>query len=434
MSRIFNRIILFAALAMLPVLSSKAQSGAYSSYSPYSVFGIGDISKASTTYSNGMGGVGIAGRDNRYINYMNPAAITARDTLAFMMDFGISSQNKIFRQGEMRSANNALNISNIAFSVPIYKKSAMVFGISPFSDVGYNFSYNKADPEYTVLSYSSAGDGSIYQLFGGAAVTLWKNLSIGVQAVYYFGNIDKKTNMDFLGSTFRDISSGYVLQLEGIAGKFGVQYQIPIKDMYMTIGATYRTGSRLGGYVRDYKLATLSKITDTLKYNIDTLAKTRNVRIASEFGVGISLHKPEKWNLEINYLYSDWTRSGFDSATGFSNEGVSKFSTTFSQSVRAGFEYIPNRNDIRYYMRRCAYRVGAYYDKAYYKLDGNTVNSFGLTFGVTLPVFRLYNGVSLGLDLGQRGSLAGNMTRERYINFSVGFNIHDIWFRKQRYE
>ena len=434
MSKISYRIILFVILTFIPVLDVFAQSGAYSSYSPYSVFGIGDISKVSTAYSNGMGGVGIAGRDNRYLNYMNPASVTAMDTLSFMMDFGLYSQNKIFRQGNLKSANNSFNISNIAFSAPIYKKSAMVFGICPFSNVGYNFSSNKVDPEYAVLSSSSAGDGSIYQLFGGAGATLWKHFSIGAQAIYYFGNINKKTNMDFLGSSFRDISSGYIVQLDGFAGKFGLQYEIPIKDMYMTIGATYRTGSRLGGYVREYKMATLSKITDTLKYNIDTLANTRKVRIASEFGVGISFHKPEKWNLEVNYTYSDWTRSGFDTTVGFANEGESKFSTTFSQSIRAGFEYIPNRNDIRYYMRRCAYRVGAYYDKDYYKLDGKTINSFGLTFGFTLPVFRLYNGMSFGLELGQRGSLSGNMTREIYMSFSVGFNIHDIWFRKHRYE
>ena len=139
MSKISYRIILFVILTFIPVLDVFAQSGAYSSYSPYSVFGIGDISKVSTAYSNGMGGVGIAGRDNRYLNYMNPASVTAMDTLSFMMDFGLYSQNKIFRQGNLKSANNSFNISNIAFSAPIYKKSAMVFGICPFSNVGYNF-------------------------------------------------------------------------------------------------------------------------------------------------------------------------------------------------------------------------------------------------------------------------------------------------------
>ena len=62
------------------------------------------------------------------------------------------------------------------------------------------------------------------------------------------------------------------------------------------------------------------------------------------------------------------------------------------------------------------------------------LNAFGLTFGVTLPVYRLSNGLTLGIDVGQRGSKTGNLIRERYVNFNIGLNIYDIWFLKTRYE
>ena len=58
----------------------------------------------------------------------------------------------------------------------------------------------------------------------------------------------------------------------------------------------------------------------------------------------------------------------------------------------------------------------------------------GITIGATFPVFRWYNGITVGLELGQRGSLSDNMIREKYINFSIGVNIFDIWFRKTQYE
>ena len=141
----------------------------------------------------------------------------------------------------------------------------------------------------------------------------------------------------------------------------------------------------------------------------------------------------DKWSVEFDYLRSDWTRSGFDGARGFGVSGDSKFSSTVSQSFRAGFELVPNRNDIRYFFKRCAYRGGIYYDQSYYKLDGNNVNSMGITLGITLPVFRWYNGLTLGVDLGQRASARNNMIRERYAMFVVGFNIHDIWFQKPKY-
>ena len=76
------------------------------------------------TCTRGMGGIGIATRNNRYLNIINPAAITARDTLSFMADMGLESQNKLFRQGDMSSANNTFNISTVAVSLPIYRKSA----------------------------------------------------------------------------------------------------------------------------------------------------------------------------------------------------------------------------------------------------------------------------------------------------------------------
>ena len=142
----------------------------------------------------------------------------------------------------------------------------------------------------------------------------------------------------------------------------------------------------------------------------------------------------DKWSAEFNYLWSDWRKSGLDKAPGFAVNGQSGFTTTVSQSFRAGFEFVPNRNDIRYYMKTCTYRAGIYYDQAYYKMDGNNINSMGITFGITLPVFRLYNGITLGVDLGQRASTRNNMIRERYATFNIGFNIHDIWFRKVQYQ
>ena len=57
----------------------------------------------------------------------------------------------------------------------------------------------------------------------------------------------------------------------------------------------------------------------------------------------------------------------------------------------------------------------------------------GITIGVTLPVFRWYNGISIGVDFGQRASTRNNMIREQYVMFNLGFNIHDIWFQKTQY-
>lgn len=439
MSKIIGKLLITFAFALFFVVYSYAQDGSMVSYSPYSVFGIGDLYRQGNTYNKAMGGVGIAGRDRRNINILNPASVTARDTLSVMFDLGLSLNNKVFRQNGLKSANNTFNINNFSFSFPIKNKTAMMFSLIPYSNVGYGYSYNMDDPELMeqtgYVNYSADGNGSVYQVSLALGTQLFRRLSLGAEAIYYFGNIDKRSTMSTASQSHRSLSGGYEINVSSFAGRFGVQYEQPLGDnLTMTLGATYKTSSKVRGYVTDYRYASIGSLTDTLSYHVDTLSRVGNVKMASEFGVGISLRKPEKWSAEVNYTYGDWTGSHLDTQRGFANVSQSEFSTTFSQNVRAGFEYIPNRNDLRYYFRTCTYRAGLYYEKAYYKLDGNTVNSYGLTLGMTLPVFRWYNGLTVGLDLGQRGSMKDNMTKENYFQISIGFNIHDLWFIKPRYE
>lgn len=436
MIRKIERIFLLSVFLVVSVLAN-AQEGTYGAYSPYSIYGIGDISKEGTAYNKSMGGTGIATRNKRFINYLNPAAVTARDSLAFMADFGLVQSNNIYQQGDIRSGHNTFNIYDFVLSFPIWRSSAFMVGITPYSDVGYDFSSIETDPEIIGntgnISYDSYGTGSIYQMFFGAGVTFWKSLSVGAEMIYYFGNIDKVTNMDYSNSSFRSLNSGNEMTLNGLTGKFGLQWEQKLGgNVSMIAGATYKLGTKMKGYSTNYRYANQSSVSDTLRYSVDTLGRS-GMRFGDELGVGISFKGGDKWSAEFNYLRSDWRRSGMDSAEGFAVVGDSKFSSTVSHSFRAGFEIVPNRNDIRYYFKRCAYRAGVYYDKAYYKMDGNNVNSMGITLGMTLPVFRWYNGISLGVDFGQRASTRQNMIRERYVTFNVGFNIHDIWFQKPRY-
>lgn len=437
MIRKIEKLIILAVFLVISVCVS-AQDGTYGAYSPYSIYGIGDISKEGTAFNKSMGGTGIATRNRRFINYLNPAAVTARDTLSFMADFGLVQKNTLYRQGDLRSANNTFNIYNFILSFPIYRSSAFMVGITPYSDVGYDFSSVETDPEIIGntgnISYDSYGTGSVYQAFFGAGVTFWKKLSVGAEAIYYFGNIDKITNMNYSDDSYRSLNSGNELMVRGTTGKFGLQYEQKLGgDVSMIIGATYKLGTDMRGYSKSFRYANQSSVTDSLRYTVDTLGAS-GLKFGDEIGLGISVKKGEKWSAEFNYLRSDWRKSGFDNAQGFAVSGNSVFSSTVSQSFRAGFEIVPNRNDIRYYFKRCSYRFGAYYDQAYYKLDGNNVNSMGITLGMTLPVFELYNGISLGVDIGQRSSTRNNMIRERYAMFVVGFNIHDLWFRKFQYD
>ncbi|MBR5184166.1 MAG: hypothetical protein IKW15_06830, partial [Bacteroidales bacterium] len=77
--KIVTKFIIIALLSLSSVFSAKAQTtDALGTYTPYSLFGVGELEKQGTSFNKGMGGIGVCVRDNRYINYNNPASITER--------------------------------------------------------------------------------------------------------------------------------------------------------------------------------------------------------------------------------------------------------------------------------------------------------------------------------------------------------------------
>ncbi len=425
---------IFFILAVLAanVKLSGQSTDALGTYTPYSLFGIGDISRQGTSFNRGMGGIGIGVRDNRFINYINPASITARDTLSFMLDFGLNQQNFYNSNGDVNSAYNTFNMQNVMFTAPIYKKSAFIVGITPYSNVGYKFKALEEDPvlvsKYGDIQYQKYGEGSINQFFVGAAMNLFNNFSIGAQYIYYFGALDKYSNIYFGSSTtVRHIINRWNYSINTHSAQFGLQYFSNIGNkMELTAGATYRLKSKLRGDLNREVIASDNTYsTDTI---INKTIKNPNLCIPSEIGIGVSVRKKDKWMIGADFSHQGWESSDIPEYNGVN------FKPVAANSYNIGFEYIPNRYDIKSYMKRATYRIGAYYEESYVKVNNKQVTGFGVTIGASLPIHRWYNSANFSIDVGQRGNIKDNLVRERYIKFIINISLHDIWFVKYRYQ
>ena len=399
-------------------------------FTPYSIFGIGDLSRPGLTYNLSMGGIGIGDRNVRVINILNPAAVTARDDKAFMMDFALSNCNTIYRQGDLKSANNVTNMRNVVASMPITRNAAFKLGIVPYSNVGYKFYSHENNDELVSqvgdIAYTHHGEGSIYQTFLGAAVTLFDRLSIGADGQYYFGKIDRHADLDFnTALNYKSIESGKKYVVSAFNLKLGLQYAQPVGSRYEAVlGATYALKTKLKGRSTDYAFGNSSLLTDTIVFDVKNI---QGIYIPSEMGLGFTFKEKDKWMFGFDYVRQNWNGMDFEETPSM------KFATVTSNNFRAGFEFTPNRYDIRYYAKRVTYRAGIYHERTYMSLNGNQINATGITLGASFPVFRYYNAINLGLDFGQRGSLKNNMVMERYFMVNVGFNLHDIWFIKPLY-
>ena len=422
--RILSALI---ALIFIPSASFAQTDGTYVGYSPYSVYGLGNMHRISNAWSAGMGGTGIAARNNRFINIQNPASITARDSLSFMADFGAGGKFSLFREGSKTGYNPSANLDDFVISFPMWKNTAFMAGITPFSEVGYRISDFSIDPEYVSKTFTSEGNGGTNQAFVAAAATFFNRLSFGVQGGVVFGSINKKASTVYSDDSHLSAYYGDSLQVRNINLKFGLQYEQPLKGKNSIIaGATYRISTPVTGYAINY-------MENGDYYRNHSVNSFSGLYLGDELGLGISYRNADVWSAEFNYLRSDWSNSNLESVRGFASNGDVVFSSGVSQSFRGGFEITPGRNDIRYYFRRCTYRAGAYYEQSYYTVGGQHVDAIGITLGMTLPVFRWYNGITIGIDAGKRGLAQGQIS-ESFFGFNVGLNMFDIWFRKPMYE
>ena len=429
------------AALLLSAVCAFAQSGEYGSYSPYSIFGVGNLAGSPSAYVSGMAGTGIASRNHRYLNTLNPAAVSVRDSLALMIDFSVFNTNTIYTQtygGVTRhSANNATNIGGFSISFPIWDDLAGYLGLRPYSSVGYTFSVNSADADAGVVTQTHSGIGSLYNFYGGLSHNFANRFSIGAEADYIFGKLEKEFVQDFASSGYNEAQTNHTLTLNSLTGKFGAQYEQPIgKDFKLSLGATYTMRSWLHGFNNGdyYSAGSVQNLTLPESY-ADTLRGASGIALAGELGLGITLNFRNKLRASFDYTRSDWRNSGMDSAKGFAvSDARQSFENSVRESFKLGFEYVPNISDVRYFYKRMAYRAGAYFNNEYYTVAGRPVNSAGITIGATLPVFRWYNGLSVALDIGQRGPFSGNLVRENYFKISVGVNLFDIWFQQPRYD
>ena len=444
-----DKILIAAVVCLLlfPVRPLQAQDTPLAGvgYSPYSLYGFGDLIRQGSTNSLSMAGFGIADRNVRYINFINPAAVTAREPKSFMLDFGLENRNTIYQgnaaeasgseaSGVRKSAHNTFNMHHLVVSLPIESHSAFKVGIMPYSTVGYKFEAREQSDELLAdagdIRYTRAGEGGIYQAFFGAGVTLWRRLSLGADLQYYFGQIDRWSDAEFLSkASYRTLHTGWIHNISCFGGKAGLQYTQPLSNaMTAVVGLTYSLPTPLRGVETRYAIGTTSSANDTIVFRNQSLDK---YRIPAEFGGGISIRYADRWMVGFDYTRQDWTDT---QATTY--PGVD-FVAGVAQNFRAGFEITPNRYDIRsgffHALRRFTYRAGIYRELSYMTLNGSQVAATGVTLGAGIPVFRYYNSINFGIEAGQRGTLKNDLIRERYFLFTLSFNLYDIWFIKSLY-
>lgn len=422
-------------LLVIVLFTSATASAQNTSSSPYSQFGLGDLKASLLPQNKGIGGL-INGfrKPGPYsnINLSNPASYSAIQLSTF--DIGATTDiRQLSKTGISENSFNA-NLSHIAIAVPVSRKSALSFGILPFSQTGYQYK-NSGTVAGTKVDYIYGGDGGLSKAYLGYGFGLGKNLSLGINAAYIFGNIKENRSTEFPEDLAALNSRTQVgNNVSGLSFDYGLQYEANLsKTSKFVIGYSGNAGNKLNSkattlttrYLKDFATGDESPAIDSSFFSE---GQSRKLNLPLTHSIGFAFQKTDYWLVGADVSYAKWSEFGVENESAGLND---------TYGVAVGGQFTPDPTAVSNYFKLVEYRLGFKYDKTYVNIDNTDINQIGLTLGLGLPLQSsrtTFYKVNFAAELGQRGTLENSLIRERYVNLTLGFTMNDRWFIKPKFD
>ena len=421
---------------LLTICLSSPLFGQFNTYSPYTRFALGDLTHPGVAQNLAMGGTGLAIHENNRINYLNPAAFSALDSTSVYFDVGLNAYANSYETENYSNTWWNMNLHHVTFASSMGKYFGFSAGIIPYSSIGYNIKQEYDDYTYgTAMDTYYEGEGGTLNVYVGTSVKFLDRISLGVTMNYLMGKLTRTRAIDFpMDSRYSDVSSMEDIKLRKPVFTLGLQYKEVFGDkFFFTVGGIYdfKASAELSNEYSvdnefypddDVWLDDSTLLSGTYLLGEDTVFNTLN--IPQKYGVGISFGIPNKLIITGDYYRQDWTGS-------MSGEN---FATTNATSMHFGAEYLPDASAIRGYHKLMTYRVGGYYSNSYLMVNDYQLKDYGITFGVGLPIRSLKTSINVAFTLGTRGTTEYNLVKENYGILTFNVTLHDLWFRKRRFD
>src|SRR5690606_36694910 len=88
-------------------------------------------------------------------------------------------------------------------------------------------------------------------------------------------------------------------------------------------------------------------------------------------------------------------------------------------SFSLGGFFIPDYNSFSDYWKRVTYRAGLRFENTGLEINNETINEFGISFGLGLPVGNFFSNANIGFEIGIRGTTIANFGQEHFMNLQL---------------
>lgn len=414
-----KKLIVLASILLS--LTSWAQDN---TASPYSYFGLGEVKFKGTEEAKAMGGISIVA-DSTQLNLINPAYYSKLRYTTFAVG-GTNSFTNFYTNNESDKSQRT-SLDYLLVAIP-KRKFGVTIGLMPFSTVGFKLKSSEINSiDQTLREKKFLGNGNINRVLFGTSYKINSKFSVGFDINYNFGKIKTET-VEFvedpviqLGSRERNTSI-----VKGFSSSFGVTYEGKINNkLTLYSSLTFSPESKL--YSENTRnIATIvygSSGNELIDEEQDIDVQNNYIAIPSKLSIGSGIGVKNKWLI----------------ATEITLQQTSKLENRFKDELNGDFKnatkialggfFIPKYNSFSSYFSRITYRAGLRYENTGLVLKNESINDYGMTFGLGLPVG--LSKINIGFELGKKGTTTQNLIQENYFNLNIGLSLSDLWFRKR---
>ena len=388
--------------------------------SPYSYYGLGEVKFKGTQDARAMGGLAITG-DSIAVNLMNPASYSRLFLTTFSVG-GTTTFNNLQNDTQKEKAQRT-SLDYLAVGIPMGKFGG-AFGLMPYSVVGYKIQTSFTDGQGSNRFLQQTGSGNINRVFAGLSYNFSKNLSLGLNIEYNFGNTSaeiiesvenvqlstRERNENRIGGFSTNIGLLYDGKLDGKRNFYSSLSFTPESKLNST---NFRNTATI-----NYSLGGSVFIVDV---NEESLPDSELI-LPSKLALGFGIGERNKWLLgaEVSFLGTK------NIVNRFGDSPIAKYEN--GQKLSLGGYYIPKYDSFSSYFSRVVYRAGFRYEKTGLIVNDESINDYGMNFGFGLPVG--VSKIDLSFEFGKRGTTTNGLIQENYFNIGVGLSLSDKWFRK----
>ena len=328
-------------------------------------------------------------------------------------------------EGTKLNAKNS-SFDYIAMQFRLHQRVAMSIGLLPYSSVGYNMAKanNDVASEEARSVTSFAGDGGLHQLYVGLGVKVLKNLSVGANVSYFWGEITRQARITF---PYNDNAFAFqhvdYLSVRDYKLDFGAQYTQQLGRKHaVTLGVVFSPKKDLHNeaYVQR---STLTNSNSTQAVTTNTVDTVATFGMPNSFGVGLTYEYDKRLIVGADFNLQKWGDVTYmNQPNAFCD----------AMKISVGAEYMPSRFS-RSYLAHIKYRVGGYYSEPYYKIGGERASrEYGVTAGLGLPLPGSRSLINVSAQYIKVHGLKAGMVDENTLRLSIGITFNEGWFFKRK--